>query len=186
MMEKVGYLRYFISFVNKLNDNVGKAFTMLIFPMILIMVGEVIARYLFNRPTIWVHELSGMLYSVYFLLGGVYALRWNAHVRVEIIYDRFSPRTKAIVDLAVWLFFYLFCVTLLVKGFAFGWSAMIIMEHSNSIWGPSVWPVKLFIPVAAFLLLLQGLTKTIKDIFTVITGRDPFSDILGEYKTKKD
>jgi TRAP-type mannitol/chloroaromatic compound transport system permease small subunit len=116
-------------------------------------------------------------------VGGVYALRWNAHVRVEIIYDRFSPRTKAIVDLVVWLFFYLFCLTLLVKGFGFGWSATTIMEHSPSIWGPPIWPVKIFIPVAAFLLLLQGLTKTIKDISTAITGRDLFSDTPKEYKT---
>lgn len=79
------YIKKIISFIDQFNDCIGRIFSIIVFPMILILVYEVTVRYVFNRPTIWAHELSAILYAIFFLIGGVYALRWDSHVRVDVL-----------------------------------------------------------------------------------------------------
>jgi TRAP-type mannitol/chloroaromatic compound transport system permease small subunit len=171
------YFKFIVTLINNVNDWVGKIVSMLIFPMIFILLWEVIMRYVFNRPTIWAHELGAMLYAVSFLLGGAYALRWGAHVNVEIIYNRFSNRVRAVIDLVSWLFFYLFCGALLLESMVFAWRAVLRMELSETVWAPPIWPIKLCVPLGASLILLQGILKTIGDFITALTGRDLLSEI---------
>lgn len=165
-------LKVFVSNVNKLSDGLGKIFSILVFPMIFILIWEVFSRYVLNRPTLWAHELSALLYAIYFLVGGSYTSRWNAHISVDILYNHFSKKTRAIIDLFTWVFFYLFVGVLLWGGIEYAWISIKRMEHSSSTWGPAIWPVKIFIPLGAFLILLQGLTKTLNDIFIVFKGHD--------------
>jgi len=165
-------LKHFASFINKLNDWIGKVVCILILPMIAILLYEVIMRYAFNRPTVWAHEISGMLYAVYFLLGGAYALRWGGHIQIEFLYVRLSPRKRAIIDCCTWLFFYLFCGVILWKGVPFAWESILDLERSSSPLAPPVWPVKIFIPISALLFILQGLVKTVEMVTTAITGHD--------------
>jgi TRAP-type mannitol/chloroaromatic compound transport system permease small subunit len=166
------YLRSFILFVEWLNDRIGKIVSLFVFPLIFIVLFEIIARYLFGRPTIWATELSGMIYAGYFLIGGFYALRWDKHVNVEIVYSRMSPRKRALVDLFTWILFYLFCYVLFWNGAKYAWDAFLHLERSNSNWAPHIWPIKLIIPTAAFFLLLQGFTKTLRNFFFLIKGKD--------------
>jgi len=168
-MKKILWL---IRAINGLNDCIGKATSMLIFLMIFALLWEVLMRYVFHRPTVWAHEFSTMVYAVFFLLGGAYALRWNSHVNVEIIYEKFSPKTKAAVDLLTWSLFYFFYIVMLWKGATYAWTATMRLEKSSTIWGPPIWPIKLFIPISALLFLLQGLSKTLSDVVMLLTGRD--------------
>jgi TRAP-type mannitol/chloroaromatic compound transport system permease small subunit len=115
-----------------------------------------------------------MLYGTHFILGGAYALRHGAFVNVEVFYMRFSKRKKAIVDLITWTMFYIFVGTLLWKSLPWAWQSLMIQEYTDSTWGPPVWPVKWTIPIAAFLMLLQGMTKTLKDACLAVTGREIF------------
>jgi len=137
-----------------------------------VVLFEVILRYVFNRPTIWGMELAGMLYALYFLIGGSYTLRWDKHVSVEIFYRRMSSRKRAIVDLFTWILFYIFCWVLVWDGAKYAWDAVLHLERSNTTWAPPIWPVKLLIPTAAFLMLVQGLTKFLRDFFIAIMGQD--------------
>lgn len=164
----------YIKFVENMNDQIGKIVGFLIYPVMLVLVYEVVMRYLFNSPTIWAHETSCMLFGTHFLLGGAYALRHDAFVSVEVLSMRFSKRTKAIIDLCSWTMFYIFAGVLLIKGFPWAWSSFSVMEYSDSTWGPYIWPVKFIIPIAALLILLQGSTKTIKDAYLAVTGREIF------------
>jgi len=164
-------VRFFVRVVQNLSDWTGKIVSVLIFPMIFILVWEVLLRYVFNSPTIWAHETSEFFYGAYFLLGGAYVLYWGSHVNVGIVYDRFPLRLRAIVDLLTWMFFYFFCGVLAWRGGEVAWLAVVRMEYSHTPWGPPVWPIKLTIPLAAGLILLQGLTKTINDLYTAIKGR---------------
>jgi TRAP-type mannitol/chloroaromatic compound transport system permease small subunit len=150
----------------------GKIVAFLVYPVMLVLVYEVIMRYVFTRPTIWAHETSCMLYGAHFVLGGAYALRHDAFVNVEIFYMRFPKRTKAIIDLLTWTMFYAFVGVMLWKSLPWAWKSFMVSEFSDSTWGPAVWPVKWTIPFAAFFMLLQGMTKTIKDAFLALTGRD--------------
>lgn len=153
-----------------MNDRLGKIVGFFVYPIMLILVYEVVMRYAFNSPTIWAHETSCMLYGAHFVLGGAYALRHDAFVNVEVLYMRFSKRTRAILDLFTWTMFYLYVGALLWKSIPWAWESLSVLEYSESPWGPPIWPVKLTIPIGSFLMLLQGMTKTIRDAFLAFTG----------------
>ena len=169
---RLQFLTGFIRFVDVMNDRIGKLFSFLIYPTMLVLVYEVVMRYFFTAPTIWAHETSCMLYGAHFVIGGAYALQKGAFVNVEVFYIRFSKRTRAIIDLFTWSMFYIFVGALLWKSIPWAMESVAIREFSDSTWGPYVWPIKLTIPFAAFTMLLQGMTKTIKDAYLAVTGRD--------------
>jgi len=128
---------------------------------------EVVARFVFNSPTNWVHESMFLMFGMQYMLSGAYAYREDQHVRVDVIYAKFSPRGKAIADIITSVFFFIFIITMLVTGYRFAADAVNAGEHSFTEWGIQYWVVKLAIPVGAALLLLQGVSKLIKDILFV-------------------
>lgn len=129
---------------------------------------EVIVRYVFNSPTNWAHEGMFLMFGMQYLLAGGYVLREGAHVRVDVIYQYFSNRAKAIVDLFTSIFFFIFVVTLLITGWTFFYDAYRVNEVSFTEWGIHYWPIKFALPLGAALLLLQGISQLIKDIAVVI------------------
>ena len=176
-------IRRFIRLVDNLNDWVGRIFSLLVVGMMLVLVWEIVLRYVFDAPTKWAHETSQFFFGGFFLLGGGYLLRWRGHVNVEIIYRRFSLRRRAILDLLTWALFFLFCGVLVWKTAGSAWVSVQRMEYSISTWGPPVWPIKLVIPIAAFLMLIQGLAIYIGNIYTAITGRE-FSTTVARKEAK--
>jgi TRAP-type mannitol/chloroaromatic compound transport system permease small subunit len=129
---------------------------------------EVLARYVFNSPTNWVHESMFLMFGMQYMLSGAYAYREDQHVRVDVVYAKFSPRGKAIADIVTSVFFFIFIGTMLVTGYRFAADAVNNHEVSFTEWGIQYWPVKLAIPIGAALLLLQGISKLIKDILFVM------------------
>jgi TRAP-type mannitol/chloroaromatic compound transport system permease small subunit len=132
---------------------------------------EVVARYLFNSPTNWVHESMFLMYGMQYMLCGAYAYRVDQHVRVDVFYTRFSPRGKAIADIITSVFFFIFILTMLWTGTRFAMDAINNGEVSFTEWGIQYWPVKLTLPIGAALMALQGLSKLIKDIVLVTSSR---------------
>ncbi|HEX6138685.1 MAG TPA: TRAP transporter small permease subunit [Casimicrobiaceae bacterium] len=128
---------------------------------------EVLARYVFNSPTNWVHESMFLMFGMQYMLSGAYAYREDQHVRVDVVYSKFSPRGKAIADIVTSVFFFIFIGTMLVTGYRFAADAVNNREVSFTEWGIQYWPVKLAIPIGAALLLLQGVSKLLKDILLV-------------------
>ena len=165
-------IKRLLTIIDRLNDQVGKIVSMLIIFMVLVLVYEVVLRYIFNAPTLWAHETSEYFFGVHFFLGGAYALRHAAHVNVEVIYSRFSPRFRAILDIITSVFFFLICAVLLWKGGAMAWTSLMKMEHTNTVWAPPLYPLKMMVPIGAFLLLLQGLAKFIRDFHIAITRKE--------------
>jgi TRAP-type mannitol/chloroaromatic compound transport system permease small subunit len=129
-------------------------------------------RYLFNKPTFWGHETSQFLFGGYAVLVGAYALRHRAHVTVDVFYIHWSPRLQAIVDSFTWLMFWLFCGVLLWHSGIGGIEATLSLDHTNTSWGPPVWPLKLTIPIGALLLSLQGLSIYLRRVYFAITGSE--------------
>ena len=129
---------------------------------------EVIARFVFNSPTNWVHESMFLMFGMQYMISGAYAYREDQHVRVDVIYAKFSPRGKAIADIVTSFFFFVFIGTMLVTGYRFAADAVNVREVSFTEWGIQYWPVKLMIPIGAALLLLQGISKLLKDIMFVM------------------
>jgi TRAP-type mannitol/chloroaromatic compound transport system permease small subunit len=132
---------------------------------------EVIARFVFNSPTNWVHESMFLMYGMQYMLAGAYAYQIDQHVRVDVIYAQFSERGKAIADIITSVFFFIFILTMLWTGSKFALDAIGNSEVSFTEWGVQYWPVKLMIPIGAALMALQGLSKLIKDIVLVANRR---------------
>jgi TRAP-type mannitol/chloroaromatic compound transport system permease small subunit len=129
---------------------------------------EVVARFIFNSPTNWVHESMFLMFGMQYMLSGAYAYREDQHVRVDVVYSKFSPRGKAIADIITSVFFFIFIGTMLVTSYRFAADSVNFNEHSFTEWGIQYWPVKLTMPIGAGLLLLQGVAKLIKDVLLVM------------------
>jgi TRAP-type mannitol/chloroaromatic compound transport system permease small subunit len=153
-----------LEWVDRLNARVGRVTSYLILAIIAITIWEVFWRYGFNRPTIWVHETSEHLFAVFFLLGGAYTLSQGGHVRVDVLLLRLSARGRALLDIFSSLFFFLFTGLLLWQGIEMAWESVAMLERSQSPWGPYIFHVILMVPVAAFLLLLQGVAFLIRNL----------------------
>lgn len=150
----------------------GKLVSFLILPLIIFIVYDVVMRYVFNAPTDWAHEVSYFMFGALWVIGGAFALRFGAHVKMEVIYERLPLKVRAILDLITAPLFFAFLGVLLWTGWELAWSSVLRLEHSNSFWSPPVYPVKLIIPLGAFLFLLQGIVKFIRDLITATTGRE--------------
>ena len=128
---------------------------------------EVVARFVFNSPTNWVHESMFLMYGMQYMISGAYAYREDQHVRVDVVYSKLSPRGKAIADIVSSVFFFIFTITMLWTGWRFAWDAVQNAETSFTEWTVQYWPVKLTIPIGAALIVLQGVSKLVKDIMLV-------------------
>jgi len=158
--------------IDAINERAGKAISILVVCMTGILCWEVILRYAFNAPTIWAHEVSCHIFAAYSVLGGAYVLLVNEHVRSDVVYARFSPRGRAILDLVTFPLFFMLLGIILVEGIPMALSSIEVREVTVSFLHSPVYPIKTCIPIAAFLMLLQGLAHFIRALALVITGRE--------------
>ena len=164
-------LGHILGFTDRVNVWSGKILSYGLFALIGVVVTGVIARYAFNSPLMWTYEMSLFLFGGLGFLVGAAVLQTGAHIKVDILYSRLSPRGKATADTITGLVFLYFIIVLLWQGTEFALHSIAIREHSGSIWGPVVYPFKTVIPVAAFLMLITGLAKFIRDLLFAIRGK---------------
>lgn len=157
-----------LRFVDSLSEWTGKAVSFFIPFLSIIVTYEVVARYGFGRPTIWVHEMSDMFFGTFIIIGGAYTFYHGGHVNMDVIYGRLSPRTKAVLDLITSFFTFSFLLILIWKGGQSAWKSLVTLERDSTMWAPLLYPIKLMLPLGAILLLLQVLAKFIRDFMTAI------------------
>jgi len=165
-------MKSLLRIIDLANEWVGRIVSWWMIPMLFIMTFEVFMRYILQSPTEWGTELVTFLFAGYILLGGGYTLLYKDHVNINVIYNRFSPRGRAILDLLTFIIFFLYCWALLVEGGKFAWDALKIGRHSGTDWNPPLSPVLLTLPIAAFLMLVQGVAKFIRDLLIVWSGEE--------------
>ena len=168
--------------VTRLNIWIGKVAAWLIVPIFVLLMADVIMRYLVGSAAIWTAEFAQLIFGAYAVIAGGYLLVERAHVNVDIIYGKFSRANKAVVDLATSFLFFLFLAVLIWQGVDMAWDSAAKFERSSSLWNPHIWPVKVVIPIAAVLLLLQGFVRLASDIRTVM-GLDNDPDTFGKQAT---
>lgn len=166
-------MKGFLKAVDVVNGWIGKVVSYIALIMLVTIVYEVAARYLFNRPTLWVMEYNGYLLCAYSLLAGGYTLLNKAHVSVDVLYGRFHYRTKAVVDCFTWLLFFVFVGTITYLGSHLAYEAFVKREVAASVLETPLFPVKAMIPIGSALLFLQGMVKFLRDVHTAVTGREP-------------
>lgn len=125
---------------------------------------EVVMRYVFNMPTIWVHEASFLLLGMQYLLAGGFALLHGAHVRVDVLYNFLPKRGQVGMDIFTSLFFFIFALALIITSWTFFNDAFLMKETTVETWGIQYWPIKGVMFLGSVLLLLAGISKLIKDI----------------------
>jgi len=158
--------------IDRFTDFTGTLVAWLNVLLVLVVGYEVIARYAFCAPTVWSFDLTYMLYSTIFMLGSAYALHKGAHVRTDFFFEKWSIRTRNMIDSVAYivLFFPALFVFLIVSGHE-AWTAFDIGETSEQTpWRPILWPFKAVVPLTCLLLLIQGLSETIKSVYAARTG----------------
>ena len=163
-------LNYFLSAVDKMNDWVGRIFSFLALIAAIVVLGEVIMRYAFNSPTIYGLDITIYVCGIMYALGGAYAFFLDAHVKIDIIYARWSPRLKAIIDLFTGLVFFVGIALLLWISAKWAIDALNKGTTFGTPWDPVIWPLRMSIPVACALMFLQGVAKFVRDIRIVRIG----------------
>ncbi|GAB4180300.1 MAG: TRAP transporter small permease subunit [Rhodocyclaceae bacterium] len=160
--------------VDRLSTFVGHVFAWAIVGLTALISAEVFSRYVLNVPHAWVQDAQIMLYGVLFMMAGAYTLAASGHVRGDVLYGFFEPRTQATIDLLLYLLFFLpgtFALT--YAGWIFGNDALAIREQTFSPEPLPLYPFKFAIPVAGFFLLIQGVIEIIRCVLCLRDGKWP-------------
>jgi TRAP-type mannitol/chloroaromatic compound transport system permease small subunit len=168
-------MQRFLLTVDKLSTLVGHAFSFLIVLLTLHVSWEVFSRYVLNAPRAWAFDGMIMLYGTLFMMAGAYTLAKNGHVRGDVLYGFFEPRTQATVDLVLYIVFFVpGVIALTYAGYFYAAESWAINEHSNiTAEGPPIYPFKTVIPVAGAFLLLQGVVEIIRCAICIRDGAWP-------------
>jgi TRAP-type mannitol/chloroaromatic compound transport system permease small subunit len=166
-----GYLAV-IRTIDRFTDVTSHLFVIVIVPLILANVVEVFARYVLKSPTVWALDVTTMSYATLFMLGAALALLKGAHVRTDMLWERFSNRRKGMIDSLAYLLFFLptMAVLFLISIDDFLYAVSIDERSSSGAWTPILWPLRGVIPLTAFMLFLQGISELMKSLWAWRTG----------------
>ena len=166
--------KFFLT-VDRFTTRIGHFFAWLIVALTGLICWEVFSRYVLNDPHPWAFDVQIMFYGTLFMMAGAYTLAANGHVRGDILYGFFTPRTQAFFDLVLYIVFFIPGIVALVwAGYQYAGESFAIREHSSiTAQGPPIYPFKAVIPVAGALLLLQGAVEILRCIVCLKTGAWP-------------
>jgi len=166
-------IKTFLNIIDQISEWTGRIFMWLIIPLTILVVFEVISRRFFDAPHIWATEVTDFIYGPHFMLLAAYTLLYKAHVRIDVIYNRFSPRARGILDIITYMvFFFPFCIIALYQGIIFAHTSWSIGETSESAALTIVPLIKTVLPVSIGLLLIQGVATYIRAIMQAIKGEE--------------
>jgi TRAP-type mannitol/chloroaromatic compound transport system permease small subunit len=162
-------------FVDKVSTWVGHAFSFFIVGLTLLISWEVFSRYVLRHSHPWAFDVMIMLYGTLFMMAGAYTLSQNSHVRGDVLYGFFKPRTQATIDLTLYIVFFIpGVIALTYAGYYYAAESWAINEHSNiTSEGPPYYPFKTIIPVAGAFLLMQGIVEIIRCVICLKQGAWP-------------
>jgi TRAP-type mannitol/chloroaromatic compound transport system permease small subunit len=160
--------------VDRLSTGIGKAGAWSAVVLTLLICWEVFSRYVLNKPHAWMLDVQIMLYGLLFMTAGAYTLAKNGHVRGDVLYGFFRPRTQATIDLTLYVVFFLpGIVALTWAGWSFAQDSLAIREQTFSADPLPLYPFKFVVPVAGGFLLLQGLVEIVRCVICLKTGAWP-------------
>ncbi|MFN3318362.1 MAG: TRAP transporter small permease subunit [Allorhizobium sp.] len=165
-------LQTYVRVVDAFNRRVGRIVMYGIFVMMGILLYSSISKTMF-LPASWTLEMAQFVMAGYYLLGGAYSLQLDSHVRMDLLYGRWSPKTKAIVDVITIMMLFVYLFFLLWGGVSSTTYALQYGETSYSSWSPYMAPIKIVMVIGIFLTFLQATSIFIKDLATAM-GR-PFA-----------
>jgi len=157
-------IKAYVRYVDAINRAIGRAVMWLIFVMMGIMVYAVIARQAFGVSYIWIIEALQMIFSAYYILGGPYSVQLGTHVRMDLLYSRWSPRSQALADSLTSGLVIFYLVMLLLGGISSTVYAIEYGQKNYSSWAPLLWPIKVVMCIGILLMLLQMIAVFFTDV----------------------
>jgi len=161
--------------IDKISTFVGQAFSWLIVSLTFMISWEVFSRYVLDKPHSWAFDVMIMMYGTLFMMAGAYTLAKAGHVRGDVLYGFFEPRTQATLDLILYILFFIpgvFAMT--YAGYFFAAESWAMNEHSSiTAEGPPIYPFKIMLPLAGAFLLLQGVVEIIRCVICIQQGAWP-------------
>ncbi|MDX2454170.1 TRAP transporter small permease subunit [Desulfosarcina sp.] len=157
-------IQIFVRSVDAVNKVVGKFSMYLVFAMMGILLFESISRTLFDTPHIWVVELAQFTMAAYYLLGGGYSMLLKGHVRMDLLYGRWSVKRQGLADSITTPFLIFYLVFLLIGAYSSIEYAVIYGQKNRSVWAPYMAPIKIIMGTGVLLMLLQAIATWFKDL----------------------
>lgn len=170
------FLKKVTKTIDALTNWVGKMGAWSVLIIMVLVVFEVVSRRVFNAPTIWTFETITMIYGFHFMIVAAYGLLHKAMVAVDSLYEKFSLRKRAILDIISYFVLYFpFVVGIFYVSLDFVSRSWAMKETSQSLFAAPVYLYKTLIPIVFGLLILQGISEVLKQVIFLSTGT--------EYKT---
>jgi TRAP-type mannitol/chloroaromatic compound transport system permease small subunit len=160
-------IRTYVRLVDGVNRYVGLFAMYLVFAMMAILFYSSISK-TFLLPANWTLEMAQFTMAAYYILGGGYSLQIDSHVRMDLAYSRWSPRTRAVVDSVTVLFLTFFLAVLLIGGISSTEYALKYGETSYSSWSPYMAPIKIIMCIGITLTLLQAVAAFFRNLAEAI------------------
>ena len=160
--------------VDRFSTFIGKASAWTVVLLTLLITWEVFSRYALGEPHAWAFDVMIMLYGTMFMMAGAYTLSKNGHVRGDVLYGFFRPRTQAALDLILYLLFFLPGVVAMTwAGWTFANEALAIREQTFNADPLPIYPFKTIIPLAGAILFVQGIVEIIRCVICIRQGYWP-------------
>jgi TRAP-type mannitol/chloroaromatic compound transport system permease small subunit len=172
-------MQHLLLTIDKISTFVGQAFSWLIVLLTFLLSWEVFSRYALDRPHAWAFDVMIILYGSLFMMAGAYTLSKAGHVRGDVLYGFFEPRTQATIDLILYIVFFLpgvFAMT--YAGYFFAAESWVMNEHSSiTSDGPPIYPFKTILPLAGAFLFVQGIVEIIRCVICIQQGAWPSREV---------
>jgi TRAP-type mannitol/chloroaromatic compound transport system permease small subunit len=171
-MPSAGYLAT-IRWIDRFTEVTGGLFAAIVVPLIAANTFEVISRYIFGLPTEWALDVTTQSFAALFMLGAPYALLKGAHVRTDMLWEKFTDRRKGAIDaIALLVLFLPTMATLVYISYDDFLYAFSINERSNTTaWQPIIWPLRGVVPLSCMLMFIQGISELMKSWHAARTGQ---------------
>ena len=159
-----GIIKLYVRWVDRVNRFIGRFAMYFVLVMMAGFLYSTIMRMAFNVYINWMMESAQFLLSAYYLLGGGYSMQLDAHVRMDLLYSRWSPRTRACMDaITIWLVI-VFLAFLLLGGISSTEYALVNDQRNYTAWAPPLAPIKIIMTFGIFMMLLQTIATFFKDV----------------------
>lgn len=149
----------------------GKAVSFIVWAGAIVLFIEVVSRYVFNSPTVWAHGYTQRIFGSYFILMGAFTLVRGGHVRIDLVFQKFSPRVQAMFDLLNYGMLLIWCSVLIIESWTFFSNSWAIKEVDQMVLGHPVYPVKFILFIGAVMMGIQGLSMLFQAIIKIKEGK---------------
>ncbi|MCF8108176.1 MAG: TRAP transporter small permease subunit [Desulfohalobiaceae bacterium] len=165
-------MKKLLAVIDTLSIWTGKAISWVILLVVCIIIYEILMRYVFHLPTVWVSESMVVGSGLTYVLGAAWTLQERRHVKIDLIYAHLTHRQRAVIDCITFVFFALYLGIFFWAATEYARRSVMVLETSGSAWDPPVYPIKIALAAGVGLLLLQGTAKFIRDLYFAIKGKE--------------